>query len=867
MLKQCYDPLWKHDTWYDASGENQDYLIRKIRLYNVESLESILYQRDPSLREIVAKFYSTDTSLFWMDNQMGDPVFSKDSKLHKAATVNPNWNVFKDCRYVNHIASAKQHNLFVWNPIHLGKASMEFSAYFSLVNRIQFLEFLIARYKSDGVLVQRLLEVQDRYQLLTITMEHKQAFSNDEICNCDGLNLMDTFYPSRQKVMCIQELPDMFVHLLYLKIWGKNATQISSFSDNPMIANVISFFSKFIPAPGKARSVTTILPMNWNEELFSLSSSIFVRLVFAELLGVYEHSKVKANYQMRQKLYKTFSLTPTSIMNDRIREWISTKKFYIVFCVRSFLFLLFKGMPAFNQFFADHYYWAEIKSNNLYPIDIVRDIFNAKSDTFMNCTDVVDFFDNNLSHVPYYQETRSHFENSMPDCDNLYPDPEFAAVMPGHDYFFGIPEYLSEANDKHLEICFKPIDVNWNQKIYKLFGEFDDKYYRNQDYQDEMEDVENKYGDEMVNIMALFPQHENVTYHWLAIYYKISLKSIMELSIAELIYKRDTPSYKLKQLFTKILERDVFDFMILRLFFIALYKKENLLVYNVPLDIYMKQMQTAHKIYMTKPGERIPDVAGLYRMCPNCDELKVVNLYHFEHPTDIKTKKMTQKEEMEYLQTKKKERLRSLCPERVVNDLELKKTFCGKNLCNTINLKKKVTQPAPYEAEGKILKSYQKKMSNKKKKNTLFNRCFDTPLKDINMIGRILHSSIVIGNSTEKSTKNSILCPYCLAMTIVHPKNIDPRTGVMSCGCQRVRNVDYYRCLFCSKITETPTHAMGFNDMSDPPHFQIFTSCELDSWVWTSGMLEHGVILSRIKSYFYVQQQNMIQKNLKTLTR
>lgn len=196
---------------------------------------------------------------------------------------------------------------FAWLPTGInGDDPDNFGIYYTLVNRIDYLDRLANMPNLPSSMQQEIYEVQDRYQLLSLHMEMTGSYSNSELISNKDCTIPPfyLFHPKADKVFTIECLRDMFIHILYCKFWG-DAVEIP-YTD-PEVLKIIGILAKGLPSPCKGRSVTTILPETWDrleEEGDSLVFDTMIRMIMASLLGVYEHCKVRASFYVRRKIYK-----------------------------------------------------------------------------------------------------------------------------------------------------------------------------------------------------------------------------------------------------------------------------------------------------------------------------------------------------------------------------------------------------------------------------------------------------------------------------------------------------------------------------------------------------------------------------------
>lgn len=402
--------------------------------------------------------------------------------------------------------------------------------------------------------------------------------------------------------------------------------------------------------------------------------------------------------------------------------------------------------------------------------------------------------------------------------------------------------------------------------------------FADETYQKLLKEYDTKFESIMQEMVQKASRHYKLCCDWLTVYFGVSIDSIQTLNNAKTMYENDTPSHKIEQVPMTIYNSVHHDYMVLRLFFLSLYRNDSLLIFNLPFNIFLQQIQTAHRIAMTDKGDHLPDDFGTYHFCTNCAELKVMGMYQYIHPTDCRDLMqlyVSNEQETKLLAAMVKDRTRSLCPERVTNDLEEQELFaddnnssdsdteeygyyCGKSTSNTTNIKKRllpITETEMKTKTKKVIKAYNNKLSNKTKKRELMKKCSKTRLKKINLLGRMISTSSIYGNKTEKSRKILLQCPWCLNVVIYHAKHFDPKTGVFSCGCKRVRNVNYHPCYFCRTVTDTPSFIDGFNENVYPPRFETIAVCPKDNWL-IGSMVANGYTLSRIKHNYLLNQQN-----------
>jgi len=152
--------------------------------------------------------------------------------------------------------------------------------------------------------------------------------------------------------------------------------------------------TKVIPHACKSRAFTSSLARGWLDKNYTSLFRCVLRMIIASLLGVYEHCKTVASFQVRQKIYKWFSLMPPS--GEDLTEWIAQNKFLILYILREYLFWAIKYVPALYDFLLENYYLSSVINNTFESMDQVRERLNRCVHEYYTCHPIVDDMNNSL---------------------------------------------------------------------------------------------------------------------------------------------------------------------------------------------------------------------------------------------------------------------------------------------------------------------------------------------------------------------------------------------------------------------------------------------------------------------------------------
>ncbi len=695
---------------------------------------------------------------------------------------------------------------YVWRPLVIKEGLPEYSIYYSIVNRVDYLERLCLERPSTldekwHQVEKSLRAVQDRYQLLMIHMTLKNHFKNKQLTEGVPISPLAMFSPGDNLEFSINELPDLFALLLSCGFWGdhvdipyRSPRGSSSFTDDEM-ETLIFDLTKVIPRACKCRAFTSSLANGWLKRGYTSIFQCVLRMIMASLLGVYEHSKVVASFQVRQKLYKWFSLMPPS--GEELAEWIAQNKFLILYILREYLFWSIKYLPALYDFLGENYYLSSVINNTFDSMDTVRRRLNHHVFEYYACHPLVDDMNNSLF---------DHFLNEgvfQPFNCLLTTRKQWQLDKP---WFTWADYFLDQANKENPDNWPRVIEMSFAECMNSYFDDFDVLHFYSEKVPWIDIDAEKKLLD---IIFSRVKQWWPISYWFLGtLPFSVHADSIRELASAEDLYQRETSRSGVKKTLDKILRRGARDYLILRHFFQCLKRRQSILVYPLPRDWTDMQIKKFHQLYQTKPGETLPEQAGLYMACVNCSSIRSITIPY--EVDDEKQKKLA------------KQRKSSLCCDGIRIDLDTGKLYCSqaksknnskKRTSSSISSLASDTETEDDEQQdddedmmeeeeqqqsktttrqpSRMNEREQKKKAKHSREKENASLCPRTELVEVNMIGTILKLKKMI----------VVLCPYCLSVMRFSRNCFETYGGVFSCGCQKLP-LPTIPCTLCGTETK-----------------------------------------------------------------
>lgn len=693
---------------------------------------------------------------------------------------------------------------YPWMPVRFADGLKErYGTYYTIANRMDYIERLIARMDDAAPrhVIQCLREVQDRYQLLSLHMELLGVYEEGEIRSgmCPPV---DVLYPSQDKVFSIEELPDLYVPIYHCKFWGDRMDV--PFSDSSTI-RLVGILSKALPSPCKSRSVTTILPDMWKDGDSSESRVVFdciSRIVMGSLLGVYEHCGVRASFRVRRTLYRWFCM---SMKREDFGDWIRRNKFLIIYVLREYAFYLISAIPSLDDYMKENYYWHHMKKNTYSAMDSVRRHANWILETHASCHPLVtddgdSIYDQYLREECYFGERRDASRAPL--------------WYPGRSWFDGMASTLSTYNKANLDFCHRPIESSFLDAVLSIIREIDDSKFSTEAYKRLEADFPKDY--ERIIFELVCDCHsvsDDISYEWLALFFKVKMSNVIQLQQAERLYLRETSRSKIQLVLRDLSDYDPWDYHVIKLFFFAMEKRMSVLFYDLPEHIIKKQIDSFFKMYETLPGHPLDENAGVYYYCPNCGELKAKVV-----PSDSK---VTGKRD--------KERECTIAFERVSINMITGEKTCAKPASKSAPKKRSASSDAVSEIMGMAAdqRKESKKQSKDSRKRKVLEKCRHSRLVRFCLIGKIMR--------TEKWGL-VIICPWCLCLTTLGRESYKDSGGELSCGCVRTSPPEalvtkaLVRCGICRKEMDdaSPGLYLVYDDVTSPeePTLRYVTFCK-----------------------------------------
>jgi hypothetical protein len=736
---------------------------------------------------------------------------------------------------------------FIWCPLKIKTktTTADHSIYFSIVNKMDYLERLIERFSNaPSHVIRALRSIQDQYHLLSLHMEMKSQYSNNEVMKrptSSGaattsaplplLSPYEMYRPStKSTIFDMEELPDLFVHVIHCEFWGDYLDP--PFADEEM-NKIIKLLSKALPYACKGRSVTSIIP-NIIPEIWVESSSnqsttaypsiynIIIRLLMGSLLGVYEHCKVTANFRVRRKIYKWFYMCMPS--SQEIRKWVAENKYLIIYVMREYLFFCIQGIPALSLFMQRNYFWSSIVENTYSSMDDVRKSINNMIDDY------------SVSQLTYSQHGDFVWQRYLQDRalmgnSNNEQTTTTTTWSEGKSWFIEANSILENAHKNNLQRCHRPIESNFLTKIVNIITNINDSHFSKASQRQEQPQLLNEEAKRVIDeVVERYDPvvHGANPYDWLMeLPVKVSYRSVKKLRDAELLYVRETSRSEIDTVMGDIYKSNQYDYQVFSYYFIALYKRKAIRCYDLPYHMTTRQVATDHKIYETAPGDSLPEAAGVYFICTNCGKFKAP-IHKYSSTMNPKRKKD------------------SLYSSDVCIDM-MDGTFTCTKISSKNNPKKRnstndlvndIINRTTHDAmiSSGLLKE-NKKSAKLKRKHEMFSKCPHTQLVQVNMNGRLLR------------TEDGLIvkCPECSTITTLSRANYKNSGSIFSCGCIRFGEPKRVaaHCHICNHDIpadkdKEPVRRLVYDDVTDlaNPRVRHVEFCEAHRCDWLNSWKE-----------------------------
>lgn len=741
---------------------------------------------------------------------------------------------------------------YVWRPLDIipqcnAENEPTYGIYYTLVNSMDYLQRLIIRTEqccseTAEKMRKMLLKLQDRFQPLSLYMELTEKYDDSSLLSYTPLDLtletkdidfsaFDLFFPRDSLAFDIEELPDMFVHVLFCRFWGEK-DKIEVPFDSQIDRKLIDILTKAQPSPCKGRSLATIISNAWSDKTGgNIIFDSILRIIFGGLLGVYDHCTVLPNFRFRRILYYWFCFS----RHDRnaLADWISQNKTLITYILREFLFFSIMQCSPLNDFMEKTYYWYSMRRNAYDAMDDVRRYLNG---TLLGPTMIP--VDGSLLE----EESCIFLEaNHIAGKYTFWFEKKLSPEDPRNtnmSLFLSIEDMLAEYNRRNLKYCPRHIETSLVEKMDTVIAMVDietalkrrretkgsEEIISDEDLLKEIAagissdselitDYERQYVERVVT--ECHDPINPISYEWLAAVFDVSLyDSIMPLKEAETLYKYETDRTALKKVMQDIMNTSPRDYEFLKTFFLAMHKVNGIQIYDLPANLGLKQIQKYREVYGLEPEQELPESAGTYYVCPNCSRIKAPII-------PAGSDAMHRQNE------------HSLCSQNIAYDILDELMYCKKIQTKKSNPKKNVQHQGLLDMVTKAKTTEMKrikKICRDERRKIPARVCPHTQLKKVNLIGRLLCT---------RADGPVMVCPECVVLTTLYREGFKNPEGAFSCGCVLTKIQEptvVRRCIMCDPEKpqkDPPIHShLVYNDEITPGTVKYLPFCKKHPCSW-----------------------------------
>lgn len=745
------------------------------------------------------------------------------------------------------------HNPFTWCPLGIKNGIKNYSIYYITVNVIDFVEQLLKIVnRLPSFIVQNLREIQDRFQCLSMYMELESIFKDNELTrrqrNSIVLSPIEFYGPRRDVTFTMRNLPDLYIHVLYCNFTGNS-------DHNPFKEeyhqSIIRLLAKSLPYACKSRSLPTIIPGIWTndpvnnpnstdqkrkreqsttpnkrrkstvvrtkkvqpsvtynrnsssnrkQENFEGFFDIISRFIFASLLGVYDHCTVIPTFQVRRKLYANFMMN--SVNSGSLEKWVRDNGKLCTYVIREYLYFCTESLSGLTEYMRKNYFWDIMKDNTYSATNSVREFMNESLDNFMFTHDkFVQFGNEFCSVMEQYDNEYVYFDQ----CKPLDPTITFEPNRPWHKEMSGT---LNRYNKENLERAPRIMEMPFVDKVFNVIRTLNDECYI-----EECKDVDRIVPPAITNLVKTIIEAiikegyiNDISFDFLVLHpINMLPSSLLRLNRGYRLYSKEESRSKIKTIMKAIHSTSQYDYHLLSLFFQVLKDKKSFSIVSTPGCMQRRLLNTLHRIYETKQGQKLPPGAGIYYVCEACKQIKT-NVYPYSNERD-------------------RYRPSSLCATDTCLDLSTGKVYCAK-IASKSNPKNRETSSDTishvfYDAKKK--EKAKKKEARHQRKMEMINNC---PNQELTMVD--MKCNMII---TEAGT--FLLCPECAVMTELSKNDFDNETGRFSCGCVNYDKQTKIQCKLCPKKTNNPVYYKVYDDSNpDAPQLHYVPFCPTHKLAW-----------------------------------
>lgn len=556
---------------------------------------------------------------------------------------------------------------YLWKPLDIANGLEDYRIYYTMVNRMDYFERLIAHRYSDPnrqfdqkyiAMEQTARAAQDWYIQLALHMMMKNQFTDTELVARRPISALDMYGPHLKLSFTVEEIPDFSIVINNCRFWGDEVdspfTMDSDGHIDPEMTALIAAENKFIPHSCNRRSVITTVLKAWIKYGHINVYRCYLRIVIASLLGVYEHCAQIANFSARLKIYKWFIMMSPSPF--QFAEWMSSNKFLTIYAVREHMFWTVKHLHALYDFLSERYYYRSVVYNINKSMDKVRKRFNRYVVDSRDCLPRMDDMGNSLDDFFRKEQCHSEFDVFVASQKKL---------QPGKAWFDWAEHFLDRSNKKNPDSWPRVMAESFTKKMVRTFAEYEIAYICSGRVS--REDISKKSKILEACFERIAKDSDYNDYHALSLDpFKVSELSVCDIEMAETLYERETSRSEVGKAVAKLLTRGVEDFLIFQHFFKIKYAREVVSVYPLPLDWTKLQVEKFHELYNTRIGDALPPSAGLYYVCTSCGNIRSVTI-EYNSGNNLTEKQLKRREKM---------KKSSLCCDGIQIDVTTGRKYC-----------------------------------------------------------------------------------------------------------------------------------------------------------------------------------------------
>lgn len=755
---------------------------------------------------------------------------------------------------------------YVWRPIKFTEGISNLSIYYTLVNRMDYIQELIDRYPSVPAEVSMaLLEIQDSYQLLSLHMEMKNCYFDSQLEQVEesttAVSAAELYNPDMGAPFGISELPDILEHVINISFWSENDGYST---DNLLVQRILFLLYKCLPYPYKRRSIENAVVESWSDimqrvflknadkneqekermkyerDFTSDLYQVAIRIIMGSLLRVYEHCQTRANFRTRRKIYKWFCLNRPN--QEEMSQWILKYKELILCSFREYMFYMTDKVGGVSDYLGGMSYWNILKYTTFESMDNAIDQLNVAIDRYSED----------------YTVSENGLESMWNDLDmfcarlsnKYYSDQIFATEpggfewYPGLSWFYKIQYDLDVSNRGMLKNTNRPKTDTFERMVLTKMNEIESKMKKgainNQSVDPDFLSQEIK--DHIKEKIEEADQFEKIPYQCLGdVPVRLGSQYLYMLQEAEGLYEYEEGSVELKDTLSLFYNKMPYEYQVLKYFFTLLTKKQGLAIYYGTTDMYEKQMEGLNRIYETQEGQPLDSSAGLYYLCKNCNNIKIVvrDVSSINNPNSIGGWSSDgvciclddEKFYCSYLNSKDTPKKRD--PTKLI----IKNMFTGKEDrgldADVLNVKRLMDLQDVKDLRKYVTAKDRVILDKYIEKRQLQEDCLNKELTPIYLPGHFVHIQ----------DKTVVACPQCL-----HPVYYSRqmfRNGVenMSCGCKDKKSEADFSCFVCKKechdycfVKAIWDDGMSLSDIDNQLPFKYVCLCQDHKSLWTNEL-------------------------------